>query len=236
MFRTMLFRLAAPIVLALSLASCGGGDKDVIDQSTSTKSDDKKSNDVPADKQGAIIESGFGQGDDEYVWVTALVENKSDHVGQTVTVSFNIKDKSGKVVATTDQVEGFSRPGQKLAMGTQADLDPGVRAASVEATLLVEDDNTFGTRATDDLGTADAEVKKDEYGSTEARYTVKNPTSTALKDLRIGVICRNKSGKVNGGGSEFPNLVPPSGEIKAATSVIVSGDTAGCTAYVGSGL
>lgn len=186
---------------------------------------------MPADKQGAIIESGFGQGDDEYVFVTALVENKSDHAGQTVTVSFNVKDEAGEVIATIEQIEGFGWPGQKLAVGTQGDLDPGVRAASVEATLLIEDDGTF--TPSDELGMADAEVKTNEYGGTEARYAVKNPTAKPLKDPRIGVICKDKAGKVNGGGSDYPSLVPPSGQIKMATSVIVSGDTAGCTAYIG---
>ena len=47
-------------------------------------------------EQGAILESGFGQGDDEYVGLVAIVKNKSDHAGQTVTVSFNIKDASGE--------------------------------------------------------------------------------------------------------------------------------------------
>ncbi|RZI96230.1 MAG: hypothetical protein EOO67_00855 [Microbacterium sp.] len=188
---------------------------------------------MPADEQGAIVESGFGQGEDEYVWVTALVENKSDRVGQTVTVSFNIKDDSGEVVSTTEQVESFSSPGQMLAVGTQADLDPGVRAASVEATLLVEDENTF--EGGDDLGTAKAEYKEGEYGESEARYTVKNPTDKPVKDPRIGVICKDKDGKVNGGGSDFPTLVPPNGEIKLATYVIVSGAPEGCTAYVAPG-
>lgn len=224
--------LLGPLLLAFALTSCG--DPDVVEQDSS-KAGAQKSEKMPAAKQGAIVESGFGQRDDEYVWVTALVENKSDHVGQTVTVSFNVKDKSGEVIATTEQVEGFSRPGQKLAMGTQTDLDPGVRAASVEATLLIEDDNTFGSNATPDLGTAEAEVKKGEYGDIEARYRVKNPTDKVLKDLRIGVICKDKSGKINGGGSEYPELVAPSGEIKAATSLIVSGGTKGCTAYVGPG-
>lgn len=234
MSRTLALRIAAPLILALSVSACGNSaNDDVVEQADSTGSDEKESNELPTDEQGSIIESGFGQGDSEYVWVTALVENKSDHVGQTVTVSFNLKDESGEVVATTDQVESFNWPGQKVAVGTQADVDPGVRVASVEATLLVEDDNAFGTESSDDLGTAIAEVVKSEYGDYEARYTVKNAGSTPLKDPRIGVICKNKDGKVTGGGSDYPTLVPPSGQIKVETSLIVSAKPATCTAYIG---
>lgn len=236
MSRSLVLSVATSLAALLLLASCSGAEDDVVEQSSSTGSGENEATDIPAEEQGQLLESGFGQGDSEYVWVTALVENKSNHVGQTVTVSFNIKNESGEVVATTDQVESFSWPGQKLAVGTQADLDPGVRAASVEATLLVEDENTFGTEATDDLGTATADIVKSEYGDVEARYTVKNPTSKPLKDPRIGVICKDKAGKVNGGGSDYPTLVPPSGEIKVETSLIVSAKPGTCTAYIGPGI
>lgn len=220
--------------LLLALGACG--DADVVEKESSKASDTRRTEEVPAAKQGAILESGFGQSD-VYVWTTALVESKSDHVGQTVTVSFNVKDKSGEVVATASQVEGFSWPGQKLVLGTQVDLEPGVKAASVDATLLIEDDNTFGTEPTVDLGTSEGTVGKDEFGATNAKFKIKNPTDKPLKDLRIGIVCKDKAGKVNGGTSEFPALVPPSGEILLSTlNLIVSGDTKGCTAYIGPGI
>lgn len=229
----------APLLLLFTLAACGG-DPDVVDNETSTKSGDStkttddepadNTDDVSADKQGSIIESGFGQGDDEYVWVTALVENKSDHTGQTVTVSFNLKDASGKLLKTESQVEGFGWPGQKLAVGTQVSVDTGARVASVDATLLVEDNNTFSPSPP--LGTAEGELVKSEYGGIEARFIVKNPTAEPLKDPRIGIICKDKAGKVNGGGSEYPELVPASGEIQVDSSVTLSGVAATCTAYI----
>ena len=43
---------------------------------------------------GTLKESGFGQRD-EYVWVTAVVHNNSEYVGQTVTVNFATSKASG---------------------------------------------------------------------------------------------------------------------------------------------
>ena len=215
-------------MLVVALGSCA--DPDVVERDSTSKSTSKDDG-LPEDKQGAIIESGFGQGDDEYVWVTALVANKSDHGGQTVTVSFNVKDKSGEVAATTEQVEGFSWPGQQLAVGTQVDLEPRVRAESVEANLLVEDENSFGESAA--LPVVKGTVVKNEFGGNSAKFKIENSTSKPLKDPRIGIICKAKNGKINGGTSEFPEFVPPNGEIVLSADVITSGKTAECTAYVG---
>ncbi|MFC5677792.1 hypothetical protein [Aeromicrobium endophyticum] len=228
-----LLRFAAPLVLLAALAACGG-EADVVDQDSSSKADTAKADGKPAKEQGSIVESGFGQGDDQYVWVTALVENKSKKVGQTVTVSFNVKDEAGELLATTDQVESFSSTGQLLALGTQVDVGDGAKAASVEATLLVEDEGAF--EGGPSLGTADAEVSDSEFGGQEARFVVKNPTDKPLKDPRIGVICKDSAGKINGGTSEFPELVPPSGEIKVKTNFMtLSGEAKTCTAYIAPG-
>ena len=191
---------------------------------------------MPADKQGVILDTGFGQSD-QYVWVTSLVENKSDHGGQTVTVSFNVKDAKGEIVKTETQIESFTYAGQKLALGTQVDVGQGVKAASVDATLLVEDEGTFeADDSAKALGTAESKIGKDEYGATNAEFKIMNPTDRALKDLRIGIICKDTSGKINGGSSEFPDLVPPSGQILVSTnSLITSGPTKSCTAYIAPG-
>ena len=229
---TPTFRVVAPLALLFGLIACGA-DPDVVDQDSSGKSDEKS--EQPAEEQGAIIDSGFGQVD-EYVYPAALVKNTSDHVGQTVTVSFNVKDESGEVIKTGTQVEGFSWVGQELALVTQIDLQPGQKADSVEATLLVEDDGIGASEPQPKLPAVDAKFAQDEYGGQVARYKVQNSTDKPLKDLRIGVICKNKKGNVNGGGFEYPDFVPPSGEIALDTSVSTSGNTASCKAYVGPGI
>ena len=59
--------LLVPAALALSLTACGSSDS--VDEKSSKASTTKKTNKVPAGKQGVILETGFGQRD-EYVWVT----------------------------------------------------------------------------------------------------------------------------------------------------------------------
>jgi hypothetical protein len=55
--------------------------------------------------------------------VTSLVENQAeDNVGQFVTIQFNLLDSDGEILASTEQVEAFSRADQKLAVGTQVDI------------------------------------------------------------------------------------------------------------------
>lgn len=205
-----------------------------MDQKSSTASSDES--DAPEKKEAnsVILETGFGQSD-EYVTMPALVENKTDHGGQTVTVSFNLKDEKGELLKTESQVESFSYAGEKLAVVGFTDLKPGQKVGSVDATLLVEEDG-IGTEVNYKIDPADAEFAKGEYGDNTATYTVKNPTSKPLKDLRIGVICKGKDGKINGGGTEYPELVAPSGQIRLETDVMVSGTPGSCTAYIGPGL
>lgn len=219
------------ILFAASLSSCGS-DSDSVDQNSSGSGNNGSS--TKSDKsKAAIVESGFGQ-QDEFAWVTAVVENKSDHGGQTVTVTYNLKNATGKVVATGSQVEGFTGAGQKIAVGTQVELDKGVKPTSMDATLLVEDQGTFQESEVQ-WDPVPAKVIKDEFNGVTARFTVKNPTSKPLKDLRNGVVCKDKAGKINGGGVDFPELVPPSGEILSNASVLTTGIPAACTAYLSTG-
>lgn len=226
--------------LLLLLLGCGSSSSDTV-QTTAPQSGSSRS---PSEsgKQGEIVESGFGQStgtNAQYVWVTALVKNLSDHGGQTVTVNFNLMDKSGKVVDTESQVEGFNIAGQQLALGTQADVGRGVTIASVQPTLLVEDQGTFPEIDTD-LGSYPASsITPDQYDKSQwhATFVIKNPTDQLLKSPRIGIICHGADGKVNGGTSEFPNLVPASGQIVVKTlSLITSGKPKDCIAYVGAGI
>lgn len=219
-------------VLAV-LAACGG-DPDMVDQNTSTKSDDEKKQ--PAKEQGTILESGFGQGDDEYVGLVAIVKNNSDHAGQTVTVSFNVKDASGEVLKTESQVDNFSWPGQERAVVTQTDLEPGQKAASVEATLLIEDDGLFDDQVSDDLGSAEAALVKSEYGGRVAKVRMTNPVDKILKNPQVVVVCRDSANKLVGSGFTFPDLIAPNGKYADEIDVIVSDSAKTCTSYLVPGL
>lgn len=177
-----------------------------------------------------LVASGFGQLD-EYAWVTSLIKNTSGSQGQTITVSFNVLDAAGKLLATASQVESFSTPGQELAVGTQVTIPGKAKAATVEATLDVKEDGIGPDEPEPSMPPITAKVVKNEYGSFDAVYEVVNPGSTALTNIRIGVICSNAANSIIGGGPAYPELIPPSGKIRVDTDVITNGKPATCVAY-----
>lgn len=229
----MLIRdLAVAAFLLAGLTACGGGgDEDVVEkgspQSASSEASDSES---PAE-QGQLVEAGFGQ-DGQYVQGVALVENTSDHGGQTVTVNFNFLDAKGNVLSSVSQVDSFNIEGQTIAVQGFADVgNAGTEVASVEPTVLIEDDGLFPETEVD-FGISPGELSQ-QYGAWEGKFLVKNPTAEPLKSPAVRVACRDASGKINGGGFTFPDLVPPNGETVAEVSLTVGSEPAECTAYVG---
>lgn len=181
---------------------------------------------------GTVIASGFGQ-QDKYVWVTAIVRNNTQKVGQTVTVNFNVLDASGTILKSDAQVESFSQPGADHIVGTQMDLEAGQKAARVEAALLVEDKGAFSATPFPVMPVNTPVVKKDEYGATVVSFELSNAQSTPVSTPRIGIACVDSAGKIIGGGVSFPQLVPAAGRIKVDANVIVSGDPSSCSVFVG---
>jgi hypothetical protein len=232
----MNFRTAAIVATAvgtLALAGCSSSaDPDVVEQATGGAG--KTASSPSAKPTGQLVASGFGQ-QDEYVWVTSLVRNTSPHVGQTVTVQFNVLDAHNKIIASESQVESFSQPGQLLVVGTQADVKSNEKAAKVKATLLVEDAGVFSGKPFPKIPTGPVHISKGEYGDTTGTFEISNPTTAPLKDARIGVICYDAKHNVIGGSSEFPDLVPPSGKIRVESTLNTLGTPAKCDAYAGPG-
>lgn len=232
----MNFRTAAILATAvgtLALAGCASShDPDVVEQATGGPA--KTASSSSTKPSGELVASGFGQ-QDEYVWVTSLVRNTSPHVGQTVTVQFNILDAHNKIIGSESQVESFSRPDQLLVVGTQVDVK-NEKAAKVKATLLVEDEGTFSTKPFPKIPTSAVHISKGEYGDTSGTFEVSNPTTAPLKDARVDVICYDTKHNVVGGSSEYPDLVPPSGKIRVESTLNTLGAPAKCDAYAGPGL
>lgn len=237
--------ILATAVLALALFGCSGSPSGTDQQTskpqvetsaTSKASDEPAGDESKAAGPGAkLVETGFGQ-DGEYAWVTSLVQNQSaENVAHFVTVQFNLFDKTGELIASEEQVETFSSADQNIVLGTQVDVPDKRKVAKVEATLAVGDETGGSTDDATEIKTGSVKILEDEYGSTTARFEVFNSTKEALKDVRVGVICFDTKGRVNGGGSDYPELIPPSGKVLSSPSLIVSGTTERCEAYAGPG-
>jgi hypothetical protein len=183
-----------------------------------------------------LLKTGFGQSG-EYAWVTSLVENQSEgNIGQFVTVQFSLLDSNGEILASTDQVESFSRADQKLAVGTQVEIPDRGKVAKVEATMEVSDHADVDAEPFPEITTGNVKVVKSEYGGTVGRVQVSNPTDKSLKSPRVGVICLDAKDRVIGGGSGYPELVPPSGKMLLEVTLIASGKIERCGAHARPGV
>lgn len=239
------FLISALCVLVLAACSSGGtGNKTGSEPSASSAGSIEPTPETattePATEddgqKATILKSGFGQ-QNEYVWVTSLVRNDSSKVGQTVTVQFNLLDAKGTILASDDQVESFSRPGQLLVLGTQIAVQPGQKVAKIEPTLEVEYPGIGSEDAFPAIAVGPVTITSS-YGSFEAQAQLSNPTASNLKSPRVGVICYSAAGSIIGGNSIFPDLVPAHGKVLAKTTggLYTSKRPAKCEMYAGPGL
>ncbi len=211
----------------LVLGGCGGAN-DTAKSSSSLSA--AVSSGAPREL-GTLKATGFGQAD-EYVWAAAVVHNNSNYVGQTVTVSFNVLDAGGKILATQAQIEGFSRPSEDHVVGTQVKLEPGLKAAKVEASLDVKASGTFSSEPFPTLPISDVTFTGS-GGHRNVTFLLSNPLTVALKSPAVQVACLSEAKSIIGGGFTYPDLVPPGGKIRVETQVIVSGEPKDCTVFVG---
>jgi hypothetical protein len=229
----------ACLTLALFLFGCAGrpsgSDQQISEprEHTSTGSSAGGNKAEPERNGARLLKTGFGQFR-EYAWVTSLVENLAeDNVGELITVRFNLLDPEGRILARTEQVEGFSRAEQKLAVGTLVDLPDRGKVAKVEATMEVGDHPNVDAEPFPEITTGKVRVAKSQYADLAGRVQVNNPTNKSLK-ARVGVICLDSKDRVIGGGSGYLELVPPSGKMLQVT-LIASGKIERCDAYAGPG-
>lgn len=256
---TLRFSTHRPLALvgltaaALILTACGGGESSTSQQTTTPATqapagEDNASSDEPtesepepaADTEGAtahtLVKSGFGFAD-PFAWVSALVSNDSVNSGATVTVNFNLLDDAGAILVSGSQVEAFSRPDELLVLGTQLEVPAGTVPSSLEATVQVEYPGIGSTEPFPELPLSPVTIARDEFGGWEASATLTNPTDQPLNGPRIGIICLDAAGQIIGGSSSFPDLVPPSGQVRVDSLFLtLSGDPAACEMYAGAPL
>ncbi|MCW2772833.1 MAG: hypothetical protein JWN91_1159 [Nocardioides sp.] len=187
----------------------------------------------PDDEPWTLVDSGFGA-QYGYAWTIARVQNDDDHAGQTVTVNFNLLDDAGELLASGSQVSHFSWPGQVLPVATQVEVPKGKKPATVEATVLVEDEGTFDDQISEDWGTFPGKIYQPKYSDFYgARFEVTNPTDEPLEGSSLQVVCTNKTGEIIGGSSDYPDLIPASGRVLVdASSLYTTIKPAECTGYL----
>jgi hypothetical protein len=204
----------------------GTGEGQQVAQDGATAESEK-----PAKESGkaTLKKAGFGR-DGDYGWVSAIVTNSSsENVGMFVTVQFNLLDSKSDLVASKEQVEMFTSADQTLALGTQVEVAGKPKVAKVEATLGLGNRDSMDDLP--NLPVGKVKVKETEYGEMQAVFEVKNPTATAQKSARVGIACFNKSGKVIGGGSDYPHLIPANGRVLVEAHLLTSGKPDSCEAY-----
>jgi hypothetical protein len=225
--------LVATAVLAL-LAGCGseaekkpsGSDGGSSVAKSDSSSDDSK----PSVK---LVAQGFGQADEYPTGIAIVTTDSKASIGESVTVSANLLDAKGQILATEEQVEQFNWVGQQLVLPISFDLSnqPHAKAAKIEASASISNYGMDSEEKAPLPKLKSAEVKKSEYGGWTASFAFKNTTEGALKDMRVGIVCYDKAGSIIGGSSEYPSLAAPGATIRIDSDVTTSGMPADCTAF-----
>lgn len=188
----------------------------------------------PGTPQLTLVDSGFGQ-HGVYVQGIAIVTTDSeDAVGEFVTVSMNFLDAKGEIVSTEEQVESISWAGQNLVLPVWLDLSdtPKVKIAKVDVSMSLSNHGSSATSLAPMAEIKASTIKKQQYGTGyTAVFQLRNADTEPLEDARVGIVCYSASGKINGGGSDYPSLIAPGKTIRLSVDVTTSGKPANCTAF-----
>lgn len=220
------FKFLTPLALASALVLGGcTGDDDAPTPSGETA----ETAETEADPDGRIVESGFAQ-DADFLQSVTLVENTSAVAGQNVTLISDFLDADGKAVGSETLVTAFNFPGQTIAMVGGSAVKGKAQVASIESELIIEPADNKVSKV--DFGSVEGTNLREKNGEWLADFTVANPSNQDLKFPDVAVVCRDASGAINGGGIDFPDVVPAKGEAVVSPLLLVDGDPAECTAYV----
>ncbi len=220
----------AALAGAVTVSACGGGSSQPAAGGATHTPIASPTSEVSPAEPASVVKAGFGQ-QDQFLWVTALVRNNTADAGQTVVVSFNVKGPGGKVIATGSQTSGFNWAHQEVPIGTQVEVPKHTKVTAVAPTVSVEDQGIVTTSK--DYGSFKGEIVKDQYGAWSATFHVRNPTSKLLKNIALMSICTDQKGRVIGGGNDFPDLIPPGGEIVVKPlTLYLTQRPVSCTGYL----
>lgn len=214
------------IAVALLFAGCGGSDDDSAKSGGSGKTDENSVEAAPE-----LVEAGFGQSD-QYAQGIAIVKIPENAVDRYITVSMNFLDAAGEILATEEQVESSTWADQELVLPVWADLgDSKAKVAKVEATVAASDYDAQTPEGLEPLQRVKARSIKEEYGTYKAAFEITNQSDEPMKEMRVGVVCRDRSNAIIGGGSDYPDLIAAGGKAVSEVDVTVSSKPESCIAY-----
>jgi hypothetical protein len=226
--------IASSAVLVL-IAGCGseaekkpsGG----ADGGGSVANSDSSSDD--SEPSVKLVAQGFGQADEYATGIAIVTTDSKASMGESVTVSANLLDAKGQILATEEQVEQFNWVGQQLVLPISFDLSnqPQAKGTKIEASASISDYGMGGEEKAALPTLNSVGVKQGEYGGSTATFAFKNTTQDALKDMRVGIVCYNKADAIIGGSSEYPSLAAPGATIRIDSDVTTSAMPAKCKAF-----
>lgn len=215
-------RTTLAAVLAALLIVAGCGDDDGIEERDAGGS----KSEAPGDP--TLGEVGFGQRD-TYVQGVAVVTAPEDGSAHFVVVTMNAYDETGELIATEEQTESFSWPGQRLNIPVWFSLDEGQIVASVDADVTLSNESGEAELAPIEPVTT-TDIASDEYGQVTAKFTLTNDTDEDMKDLRIGVACYDATDTIVGGTQDYPDVVGAGRDYLLEADLLVTGVPVRCDA------
>ena len=204
-------------VLLIVITSVAGGGSSDEESSTTAPTETgapaetgaPETTEVPIDAtpDGEIVEFGFGRGTSGYIQGMVVARTDSAAmIGEFATVSVNFLDASGGIVATEDQVEGFSWVGQELAFPVRFDDEAAV-VVSMDPVMTFSDYGSSEPSKTPLPVLETTEIVDGKYDSFAVSFEFTNETDEELS-LRVGIVCYDEAGKVIGGGTTYPDAPP----------------------------
>lgn len=180
-----------------------------------------------------IVDSGFGQNGTFTQGVVIVTSTGERSVGEFVTVSVNFLGTEGEILSTEEQVESFNWVGQELVLPISFLTDRSdVTVASMDPSVTLSDYGG-GNSGRAPLPVLEAtEITPSQSGEYIASFEFTNETGEDLEGLRVGTVCRDETGEINGGTSTYPSLAPAGRTIRIDANVTVSGQPASCDAYL----
>ncbi len=227
--------------LALAVSACGGGDSGDLRRgstpaTTKAESPEKAQ---PSVEQPSVelVDSGVGQSGQYVQGIVIATTNNPESVGEHVTTSVKFIDQAGRTIRTDVQVDSFAWEGQQLVLPVFASLDdPESTVASIDASVSISDyvsDYDSPQKSRPELPVLDSESfsENPDGGGELAAFTFTNPTDEDLSGLRIGVVCYDATGKIIGGGVDYPNLAAAGKSMRIDANVTTGVAPSSCRAF-----